>query len=202
MNLPSKKTPPLLKKSLKAMMNMAEKMTHSDYFRIIGIDLSFKDTGVCLLREDRNPASIHLDAFSIKSGCDIGNNFSDYENAAKANHTKLIRLHNTIVNNLDSIVIIEVPAYSQSAKASVSIGMCWSVASFLHHNYPDRVVIIDPGILKYWSESKRGDQKNKVKEKVLGRTSLTPKMASNDNIVDAVGIALAMSDLIKTIERN
>lgn len=81
------------------------------------------------------------------------------------------------------IVVIEMPAYTQSAKSAILIGMCWGAYISIYSN----VIIIPPSALKKWSNSKPGDKKSKVKEKVEDMTGLS---ITNDNIVDAIGIAL------------
>lgn len=154
------------------------------------------------MREDRKKASVHTEAFSIKSLVGIGNGFLQYMEAAKKVNEIRMHLHKLFQRNPDSVILIEVPAYSQSAKASLAIGMCWAMAMSLKETYQSRLVIIDPGVLKYWSESKRGDAKLKVKEKVESRMSLLSHQQGNDNIVDAIGICFAFSDLVKSMERN
>lgn len=92
-----------------------------------------------------------------------------------------------------NLIVVEMPAYTQSAKAAICIGMCWGAVGELESIAP--VIFIEPSFLKKWSGSKSGDKKIKVKEKVIARMG-TFKESSNDNIVDAIGICYAVNDLI------
>jgi hypothetical protein len=69
--------------------------------------------------------------------------------------------------------------------------MCWGTISQLKN-----AILVEPSALKKWSKSKPKDGKKKVKEKVLERVMLDKNQQSNDNIVDAVGLALLFIDAV------
>jgi Holliday junction resolvasome RuvABC endonuclease subunit len=95
------------------------------------------------------------------------------------------------------IVVIEMPAFSQTAKSALAIGMCWGAITAIEVAF-----LIPPSMLKVWSDSKRGDGKDEVKKKVLERVFLSPTQQRNDNIIDAVGICLMTKDILYTLHHE
>lgn len=85
-----------------------------------------------------------------------------------------------------NFMLFEFPDRTQDSLSAIALGMCWGSTFCIFDDF----YIASPSLLKNWSDSKKGDKKKKVKEMVKERVSLKPKQISNDNIVDAVGLAL------------
>lgn len=163
-------------------------MTTSPSVNIIGVDMSYRNTGVCWMTKE---GSVIKDVgyCSIENG-PIKLGFDGLQEAAY----HMMRLVDKIVSLCGdrSVVLIEVPSYSQENKSAVVSGMCWMAAKMIEEKI-GLTFLIDPSILKTWSHSVKGDKKEKVKEMVLNRL---PVRISNDNIIDAAGICLMFSDEI------
>ena len=162
-------------------------------FRVMGIDLSYRATGVAVL--DARDGVSELMLTTCLKNKELGTGFNSFRSAA----------HSMKVNTLDRIkalrvlyepdvVIVEVPCFTQSAKSAIAIGMCWGNVAHIR-----AAILIEPSVLKKWSGSKKGDKKLKVKDKVLERVTLRPSDASDDNIVDAIGIGFMFIDLVRTV---
>lgn len=161
----------------------------------MAIDLSYRDTGICVLK--KNQDAVLMEKASSHKNPEMGNGFESLKNCA----INLNKLFNELINAIrrydPDVLIIEMPCFSQSAKSAIAIGMLWGLSSRFK-----KAIFIEPSALKKWSESKRGDGKEKVKEKVLSRFHLLPSQSSNDNIVDAIGIALLFLDKINEIKHE
>lgn len=144
----------------------------------------------------RDGPSLQIETASlINPKCDAMG-FSALDNARQNYHKNTIAILRTLIDGGFDMVVIEVPCFTQSSKSAMLIGMCWGAICDFDS------VLIEPSALKRWSDSKSGDKKSMVKEKVLSRVTLTAKAASDDNIVDAVGIALMTSDLISLVNHE
>lgn len=150
--------------------------------------MSYRDAGVALLARDGQDVSITATSFKNPALPGIG--FHALQEAARNLTKTVIEIKDLINNAQPNIVVIEMPCFTQSSKAALVIGMCWGCVGDINANF------IEPSMLKRWSGSKRGDKKAKVKEKVLNRAIIPQEQISNDNIIDAVGIALMTSDFI------
>lgn len=158
---------------------------------ILACDISYRHTGVCVLSKTETRLKL------VHSSC-IDNNTITYGFAGYYSMTKrMLDTKNQIerIKNIHecSVTVCEMPTYGRSMNAGMAIGICWGVMSCTG------AIFISPDHLKEWSESKKGDGKKKVKEKVMSRIHLDSY--SNDNIIDAIGTALMISDLI-TILKN
>lgn len=156
---------------------------------MITVDLSFSDTGVCVASSSGQEFKI-IETLNIKSNAFHGG-FDGMELAS----LEVKRIYQHLLQVLhqyeDYIFIVEMPYKSQSADAAMCIGMLWGMIR--QFKMP---ILINPSFIKAWSESKPGDKKEKVLEKVSQRWKPN---TSNDNIIDAVAIAMACHDLIRTI---
>lgn len=123
-----------------------------------------------------------------------GVGFNALKTAQKNLHENTIKILRELLTTDYDAVVIEMPCYTQSSLSALLIGMCWGAIGDID------AVFVEPSALKKWSNSKKGDGKSKVKEKVLERALLSPKEAANDNIVDAVGLALMMIDLVAKLK--
>ena len=163
-------------------------MIHLNSFKIAAIDLSYRDTGVCIAEFKRNESSssFHIVSTSSFKNPELTLGFHGLRFASK----KMIETMIEIDESIDGcdVTIIEVPCYTQSAKASLAIGMCWMAAADF-----DSPILVEPSALKIWSDSRKGDKKEIVKEKVYNRTGFK---TGNDNIIDAVGLALLFADQV------
>lgn len=160
---------------------------------VLAIDLSYRDTGVCVLKT--NPSRTLLEkAISFKNP-EMGNGFDALRSCLSGLNNLYLYISNTIRGCEPDVIIIEMPCFSQSAKSAVAIGMLWGLVS----RFPNSI-LIEPSALKNWSNSQKGDGKEKVKEKVMSKIPLLKHQYSNDNIVDAVGIALFFLDTINDIK--
>lgn len=155
---------------------------------ILSVDLSYRNTGIALIRnENGSPTLIHA---------------YNHENPPmEYGFEGLMRMSHLVYSTIDEIrlkaewfkadvVLVEMPCFSQNAKSAIAIGLLWGCIADLDY------ILVEPSFLKIWSGSKRGDEKKKVKEKVMERTCLDKKQLANDNITDAIGIGLAFCDLI------
>ena len=149
--------------------------------------MSYRGAGAASVSIDNNGISLEK-TWLFDSPPTSGFGFDSLLRSFSELKNKIYKI-NKILNH--DVIIVEMPCYTQSAKSAILIGMCWGSMIALNKH----IDIIDPSVLKDWSESKKGDKKNKVKEKVLERFDLTGKDL-NDNIVDAIGICLVFSDLI------
>lgn len=161
---------------------------------ILAIDISYRSTGYALISREKNTHIIHN--FGTLDNPQMFLGFNGLKNASKSFNDKTFqRIWQMINESKADIVVVEMPAFTQSAKAALCIGMCWgALSSFIGS---DRFCFIEPSVLKSWSESKKGDKKAKVKQKVLDRTNI---QSNDDNIIDAVGIALVTSDIISQLK--
>ena len=155
------------------------------------MDISFRDTGYAKL-------NIKFDGSELKQKGSLKNpafgmGFHGLLESAKQFELNTKKALEKLVYHHCDLIIIEMPAFSQSAKSALAIGICWGALSqWIAH---EKVIFVEPRQLKVWSGSKSGDAKNKVKEKVLSRIHLGSD-AQNDNIVDAVGLTLMFSDML------
>lgn len=158
----------------------------------MGIDLSYRATGVALINMVGNETSI--DGVSCLENKEVGSvGFNSLMLASERFlYTKSV-LKGIIRDIKPDAIIIEVPCFTQNAKSAIVIGMCWMVAAILDG---DDTILVEPSALKKWSGSRKGDKKKLVKEKVIERVTLSPAQANNDNIVDALGLTMMFSDLI------
>lgn len=116
---------------------------------------------------------------------------------AGLNMSNTINSIKELVSTLDNpLVVVEIPAYTQSAKAALAIGIC--IGCFRSCPW----IPVEPSLLKMWSGSNKGDKKKKVREVVTERMGDGFRWLSNDNIVDAVGLSLAISDEIFKIQND
>jgi hypothetical protein len=158
---------------------------------ILACDVSYRHTGVCILNKSESRNSLlHtecLDNPQIKYG------FEGYRFMAINMQDKVKKIKQLYEEYNGSIIVCEMPTYGRSMNAGMAIGICWGAM-------PMSPLIIPPSHLKDWSDSNKGDAKIKVKEKVMSRIHLDSY--SNDNIVDAVGTALMISDLITILKHE
>jgi len=99
-------------------------------------------------------------------------------------------IRSTALHHNANVIVVEMPCFSQSAKAAIAIGICWGAIQKLD------CLFVEPEFLKLWSGSKKGDGKSEVKEKVKRFCVLEKNLLANDNITDAIGIGLAFCELI------
>lgn len=185
----SKKTKETL--SSKRLQSLARTMILTGSSKIITVDMSYRDTGVAI--STLTPGSVVINEIISLKNPPLAGGFSGLEKAAisfEDNTIDPIRKL-ILINNLE-VVVIEMPAWSQSAVAAMCIGVCWGGLNSLKI----QKTVIEPNVLKDWSGSKRGDAKRIVKQKVLERITLTKSQEANDNIVDAIGLSFVVSDTI------
>lgn len=158
----------------------------------MGMDLSCRDTGVAVLSIGKE---IKLEnAISLKTKArKYPIQFAEFEYELHELQKTFLNIQEMIDAYQPDAIVAEFPFFSQSNKAGVMIGMVWGMCAkyFNMENF----VAIQPSALKLWSGSKKGDGKEKVKARVLNQVFLLPHQASNDNIVDAVGICLLFNQL-------
>lgn len=149
--------------------------------KIAAIDVSYRDTGLAITSYDGFETTL-IKHKSFKNPISSMGFLGLTKSASLIEET--VKLIKNLVNlHQCDVVVIEMPAYTQSAKAAILIGMCWGAYVSIYKD----VIIIPPSALKKWSGSKKGDKKTKVKQKVEEMTGLS---IANDNVLDAIGIAL------------
>ena len=163
-------------------------MILSSSSNIVAVDLSYRDTGIALIKNEHgSPTLVHA--------------YNRENPPMEHGFEGLRRMSHLVYSTIDEVrlkaewfkadaVLVEMPCFSQSAKAAIAIGLLWGCMADLDY------ILVDPSFLKIWSDSKRGDHKDKVKEKVMSMTCLDKEQLANDNIVDAIGIGLAFCELI------
>lgn len=156
--------------------------------KILGVDLSYRHTGLCLMKFDGAYSEVQ-ESIAIKNP-EFGNGFSSYVIAQKRMQKTIDMINKIWFDTFPNIMIVEMPCFTQSAKSALAIGMLWGMAAQLD------CILVEPSALKKWSGSRRGDKKDKVKEVVCSRVPMLGQ-SSDDNIVDAVGLTLMFSDEIK-----
>lgn len=172
---------------------MALTMTSSPSVEIVGVDLSYRNTGIAWMRKEgstlRDIGYESLKHPELKMGFD----------GLMESSSNMSRLVDSILSRTpeSAVILVEVPSYSQNAKSAIVAGMCWMVAKEIEERR-GLAIIIDPSILKTWSDSRRGDGKTIVKQEVLSRL---PIRITDDNVIDAAGICLMFSDEI-SIQRH
>lgn len=166
-------------------------MPTSGSFRIMSIDMSLRAAGVCLF--EKSEKNILHESFCCETRKNEGSRFNNLELDAFNLHCSLKRIKEVESEYKPDAIIVEFPAVSQNASAGIAIGMCWGIWS--EYFSKDHFVAVEPSALKIWSSSKRGDKKDKVKQKVLERVWLPPHKQNDDNIIDAIGLSLLFVDL-------
>lgn len=158
---------------------------------IVGIDMSYRHTGFVRIQRTKKAVGVEL---QLCSATTIDNDviqlgFDGLQSMA----TQMRKTVETILCGTSSkdIILIEVPSASQDVKSAITCGMCWMAAKEI--SLKRSAILIDASVLKLWSASVKGDGKEVVKQKVCSRLRLP---SSNDNIIDAAGIALMFSDEI------
>lgn len=185
-------------------MSLAKRMrTTSDSHNVLCVDMSLRATGFAVIHLSYNENKLlkRLEDFGCYCTEPKGlNRFHALECDAEQLSQVMESLSRKEIEYNTSAIIVEFPSITQSAHAAVCIGMLWGAwsQSFSKPNF----VSIEETALKEWSGSKRGDKKTKVKQSVTDRLWLPEKAANNDNIVDAVAIALMFSDLYHATHTN
>lgn len=176
------------------MRQKALTMIHSQSRRVVAVDMSYRDAGVCIL--DRDGLSFTIKTHSLQNPKMNGIGFhalEDAHNQMFSNFT--LRLRELLSEPYDAL-IVEMPCFTQSSKSAILIGMCWGIIAEFD------AILVEPSALKYWSGAKKGDSKSPIKTKVTERVFLNPREQSNDNIVDAVGLALMFEDTISLLKHE
>lgn len=177
------------------MIEEAKKLIHLNSYSIIAVDLSYKSPGIAIADIEE---SFHIRFIDNPfTDAPIGKGFDAMIVAAKRMQMLFEKIK-TLKDNTKgtSILIIEVPYFSQNAKAAICAGLCMGLAHQLG------ALCISPDALKEWSGSKRGDKKDEVKKKVLSRLTLPGNVMNNDDIIDAVGIALLFDDKVSELRHS
>ncbi len=163
-------------------------------FNILAIDLSMRNTGWAIGKIDAD--RFWPEEFScIKTEKVRGDRFFTLE-AETLQAQDVIQKLKLIRDAYNcKLVVVEMPDFSQNSQASMLIGMLWG-SVFELGNEHHHLETIEPYALKEWSESARGDGKDKVTAKVLSEIpNIPPKLARNNNITDALGIALLTASI-------
>lgn len=177
------------------MQSRVEAMMSLTSYNILAVDLSYRNTGVAMLT--CNNQNISIEMMSLENPPLGSIQFDKLDEAMKNFEENTLRILRQLGQSGFDMMVIEVPCFPQSSLSAIAIGMCWGgIASIAN------AITIKPAALKLWSDSAKGDEKKAVKRKVMERAFLTPSQASNDNIVDAAGIALMTSDYISTIRHE
>jgi Holliday junction resolvasome RuvABC endonuclease subunit len=176
---------------------------------ILGIDLSFRKCGICVLRRTRK----FLGPEMVDAGIEIN---PMHEECIKTKPPLESDKKTMIIDEIENIkslrkriedlwcfyhpdvMVIEVPYFSQSAKGSYAMGVCHSIVEFIRDNFWYKTVIILPKELKDWAGSKRGDGKKEVAAKVKDYNCY--HHIKNDDILDAIGICLMHCDKLSLEE--
>lgn len=161
----------------------------SSVIRIITVDLSYRDTGVCYAELDDD--LIIIDAFSIKNP-KMEYGFNGLKKMSEGVSSTIETVDRLSFFKKPHAVIVEMPCFTQDGKSALCIGALWGAVK-------SEWTLVEPSLLKQWSGSIKGDGKTEVKKKVLERVNLDKKQKSNDNIVDSVGLALCFVDLINKL---
>ena len=155
------------------------------------MDLSYRDTGICMItNHNGSPTLVH--AYN-HTNPPMGYGFENLRTMASNVYKTINEIRLKAEWFKADVVLVEMPCFSQNAKAAIAVGLLWGAIVDLDY------ILVEPSFLKIWSLSKRGDHKQEVKAKVESMTCLDKKQLANDNIVDSVGIGLAFCDLMNRL---
>lgn len=165
-------------------------MIHTDSIKILTFDLSYRDTGWSLIKGSREKKEYsfyfgHVPNPVMKTG------FDGLKECYEHCSILLNKINDLYDIHQPDICLIEVPSFSQSDMGAIACGLMWGMMSGLNF-IP---TCVSPQQLKTWSESKKGDGKEFVKQKVTERVELGLSK-NNDNVIDAIGLGLMMLDYI------
>lgn len=175
-----------------------------DSLRIQCIDMSMRSTGWVCMEISYNENKLRrkiLDYGRYKTVVPNGvSKFHKLEEDSIQLHNVIKKLERNEKDYETNVTIIELPSISQSATSAIKIGMLWG--AWVHRMTDANFITVEETALKEWSNSKRGDGKKTVKEKVMSVVGLPEKAANNSDIVDAVGLSLMFSDLYHESKTN
>src|SRR5687768_3294698 len=119
--------------------------------KIIAVDISYRDSGVCLLKNEHGLVTIY-DAFSIQNpAMDFG--FESLRRMSGNIKSTIDRIRLECSKFNPDVVLLEMPFFTQNAKAAISIGLVWSAVSDFD------CILVEPSFIKLWSGSEAGDKK-------------------------------------------
>jgi Holliday junction resolvasome RuvABC endonuclease subunit len=169
-------------------------MKGTHLIKILAFDVSYRSTGWAQITLEDN------DIFDITHGL-IDNDKTEYHSFHQyAKYAKYARKTANKIYEIESIempqvVLYEMPYITQSAMSSVLIGMLWGAINKRWNGY-----FVEPGLIKEWSESKRGDGKKQVRSKVKEYLGYLP--SKNNNIIDAIANCLMFKDVLTAVKIN
>jgi Holliday junction resolvasome RuvABC endonuclease subunit len=171
---------------------MKKKIMENGSVNVLAIDLSYRSTGYSMTKIEDEKASV--DNYGLLKNSELGLvSFGNLKEASLKMHITCSEIIKMAKGS--DLTIVEVPAFPQSAKSAILIGIMWGCAARLMAEV-NNIILIEPSALKYWSKSDSGDGKCKVKEIVLNRVPLGKRWSSSTDVVDAIAIGLMMHDEI------
>lgn len=158
--------------------------------------MSFRHTGYCILKRTKKKDQVCLSIYDTGeiTTSKLWNDFSSYIAIRRS-------IHDLIAKCNPNCIVMEVPDRSQSAKSAKMVGFVQAIAFEVRYELGGIPEIVFMEHLKNWSQSKRGDKKSKVKEKVCAYFSGYEE-ENNDNIIDAIGLCLAKCDELSLLEHE
>lgn len=159
---------------------------NSTFTKILGIDLSFRHTGWALVGRQK---SNNVTMLNLIDKDEI--NTTRFEDDGIAFLYIINTIDELVSKHLPSHIVLELPDKSQSARSAYLNGVMQSIVWVLMFHKMINIKVVNMKILKQWSNSKRGDKKEKVKAKVK---EYFPVDTNNDNILDAIGLCLWKCD--------
>jgi len=171
----------------------------------MGIDLSFRNTGVAVIDRIKHGDSVELRPRLATVVTTKKPEKCETLDRVRREINNIKRLRMGIEEMIDKynpdIIVIEIPHFSQSASGSYAMGICHSMVESIRDTYDlKKFGIILPKRLKDWAGSLKGDGKAAVKHKVRGYDCYSE--IRNDNIIDAIGIALLWCDKLTLDEHD
>lgn len=187
-------------------------------FSIMGIDPGTDTLGVSLVEIDIKAETVHLvhaETFHGRKGVslykDYSNEFGDRRAKFRYNKEKLVSFLNWAQPN---IIISESPYMGRFANAFEALVQCLEMLRATVHNYDPSLQLqtIDPSSVKKAvgapGKTKKGGQKDLVKQGVMGLTKLInetkwPLDCYDEHTIDAIAVACyQVNQLYKDILKN
>lgn len=161
---------------------------------IVGVDLSYREAGVCRLRYSRpTPTTSEIKFEKIakfKTHPCPAKGIDRVTDEVNQIQRFLIEFRSFIAGADE--VVVEMPLGSQDALSARYLGYCYSIVAAVELNSDADFIYITPFDLKAWSGAKK-NSKDDVRAKVVERLGALLR-TRNNNEIDAIGIALLRCD--------
>lgn len=176
------------------MRNLATTLLTSDEVRIMGVDLSYRDTGAAVAVRKNDHLNIQ-EFYNYRNPVTF-NGFDGVANGGYAASSTIRKLNRLYCSFGADAIVIELPCYGRGAQTAMAIGL---IVGACLNEFKETAIFIRPQELKTWAGAKKGGGKTEVAKKVFEREMIEHK---NDNIIDAIGICCMFNDEITKLKNE